>query len=166
MKYGSRRSRLALAAGLALAVAAVPRPGGAAGDPGGAARARRVSFAPLFDKGTGFKPKHTFKLRFRARDMSSGAPLTADDISFSMHHDNAIVAAPARQLKKGVFEVAFTPAGPGRYDLVVAVRGAPAGSIAPVHLGVVGVADGIIELPPEADAEVARRGKYSGKSAR
>jgi hypothetical protein len=47
--------------------------------------------------------------------------------------------------------------------VVASVRGAPAASIPPVRLGVVGMADGIVELPPEADADVARKGKRLGK---
>jgi len=45
------------------------------------------------------------------------------------------------------------------------VRGAPVGSIEPIRLGVVGVADGLVELPPEADVDMQRRGKGNPRSA-
>jgi hypothetical protein len=48
--------------------------------------------------------------------------------------------------------------------MLVAVRGAPVGSVAPIHLGVVGVADGLTELGPEADADVKHRGKGNPRS--
>jgi hypothetical protein len=69
-------------------------------------------------------------------------------------------------LKKGVFEVPFTPAGPGQYAVAVQIRGAPAGSLPPVRLGVVGVADGLIEEQPEADAELKQRKRFGWRSTR
>ena len=48
----------------------------------------------------------------------------------------------------------FTPQGPGQYWIAAAVRGVPGGSIPAVHLGVVGVAAGLIEVPPEEDVDV------------
>jgi len=160
----SRSSRLALFATVAgLALAALARP--AEAGEGNLPRARKVSLVPLFDANKRFKPKKTFKLQFRAREKPSGAPVALDDISFSLRHGpgDAGTQLPARELKKGVFEVPFTPAGPGQYAVVASVRGAPAASIPPVRLGVVGVADGIIEEPPEADADVARKGRKLGK---
>jgi hypothetical protein len=163
----SSRSRLALLATLALAVAAVPRPG-AAGEPGTAIRAKKVSFAPLFDTHKRFKPKQTVKLRFRAKDKATGAPVALKDISLVLRHGprDAGIPLAVRELKRGIFEVPFTPAGPGQYTVVAAIRGAPEGLISPVRLGVVGVADGLIEEPPEADAEVKQRKRMSGRSAR
>ena len=146
-----------------MAVAAVPR-SGAAGAPSRAVRANRVSFAPLFDTHTRFKPKKTVNLRFRAKD--KGVPVALGDISFSLRHGPGDAGTPlrARELKKGVFEVPFTPAGPGQYAVVAAIRGTPADSILPVRLGVVGVADGLIEEPPSADVDVTQRKKARGRS--
>jgi hypothetical protein len=157
-------------AGLALALAAVPR-AVAAGEPRQAARAkaREVSFAPLFDTNTRFRPKKRVKLRFRAQyKVSAAPPLAFEDISFFLRHGpgDAGSRLPARMLKKGIFEVPFTPDGPGQYTVAVQIRGAPAGSPPPVRLGVVGVVDGLIEEPPEADAELTQRKKISGRSAR
>jgi hypothetical protein len=150
-------SRLALFAGLSLAIAAVS-PSQAAGGPGRAARAKGVSLAPLFDTNTRFKVKKTAALRFRVKNDAPGAPLRSGDISFSLRHSagGASTEMPAKEAKKGVFEVRFTPEGPGQYWIAAAVRGAPAGSIPAVHLGVVGVADGLVEVPPEEDPGTKR----------
>jgi hypothetical protein len=163
MRVSSSRSRVALLT-LALALAAVPRPG-EAGEASKPARTRKVSLVPLFDTNKRFKPKKTFKLQFRAKEKGSGAPVAMDDISFSLRHGqgDAGTQLPARELKRGVFEVPFTPAGPGQYAVVASIRGVPAASIPPIRLGVVGVADGIIEQPPEADADAQRKGRKLGK---
>jgi hypothetical protein len=153
-------SRLASLATMAIALAALPRPGTAA-----AATPRaiipRASVVPLFDVGKRFKPHQTFKLRFRARDLNSGAAVAPSDISFSLRHatEKTAVDLPARRVKDGVFEVGFTPEGPGQYFVAASVLGVPASSIPPVRLGVVGMADGIVELPQEADAEMQRKAK-------
>jgi hypothetical protein len=164
MRVSASPSRVALLATLALALAALPRPG-EAGEAGKAIRARKISLVPLFDTHKRFKPKKTFKLQFRAKDKASGAPVAMDDISFALRHGpaDASTQLPARQLKEGVFEIPFTPPGPGQYAVVASIRGAPAASIPPVRLGVVGVADGIIEEPPEADADAQRKGRRLGK---
>lgn len=162
MTCAPSRSLVALLAALALslpvsrAAAAGPR------DPG--VRKKRVTFAPLFDPRTRFKPKSTFKLRFRAR--AAGAPVGLDDISFVLRHGDAGSPLPVRELGKGVFEVPFTPGGPGQYAVVASIRGAPADAIAPVRLGVVGVAEGLIEEPPAADADVKRMAARSGGRVR
>ena len=158
------RSRVALA--LLLALAAVPRRGEAA-PANRPVRAKTASVVPLFDANKRFRPKKTFKLRFRALQ-ASGAPVKLTDIAFALRHGPAGDDArlPARELKKGVFEVPFTPAGPGQYAVVASIAGTPAGSVAPVRLGVLGVADGIIEEPPEADVEAARKARKPGGSRR
>jgi hypothetical protein len=111
----------------------------------------------------------TFKLRFRARDKTSGAPVALDEISISLRHrpGEAGTPLPVRELKEGVFEVPFKPLGPGQYAVVASIRRVSAASIAPIRLGVVGFADGIIEEPSEADPDVMRhRGKSKGRLTR
>jgi hypothetical protein len=156
-------TRLGLLAGMALALAAGPSAGEGRA-PDRAARAKDVSLAPLFDTHTRFKPNKTVDLRFRAKD--KGVPVALSDISFSLQHrpGDAAVPLPARELKRGVFVVPFTPAGPGQYAVTAAIRGRPPGSIAPVRLGVVGLAAGLVEEPPEADAQVRRRARLSARS--
>ena len=165
MSQCSSPSGLGFLAGLALAMVALPHPGAAA-EPSRSVRDQGMSFTPLFDTNRRFKPKKTFRLRFRAEDKRSHLPLALKDLSFSLRHGpgDAGIALSAREVKKGVFEVPFTPAGPGQYWVVAALNGAPAGSMRDVRLGVVGVVDGLIELPPEADAELIHTRKLSSRS--
>jgi hypothetical protein len=73
---------------------------------------------------------------------------------------------PVRQLKGGVFEVPFTPLWPGEYLLAIEVGGGSKRSVAQVSLGVVGVAPGLVEVPPEGDAEVLQHRRGAGKMSR
>jgi hypothetical protein len=167
MRGRAALTRFAFLAVLAL-VEAAQRPA-SAGEATRLVHPRKASLVPLFDTNRRFKPKKTFQLQFRAREKTSRAPVAADEISFSLLHgkDAAGTELPVRELKAGVFEVPFTPLGPGQYALVVSIRGVPAASIPPVRLGVVGVADGLVEQPPEADLDVSRhRGKSNGKLTR
>jgi hypothetical protein len=155
----------AVAAVLSFASAA-PRAGFAAGATR-STRVRKVALVPLFDTNRRFKPKRTFKLRFRASEKASGAPVRGEEISFLLRHGPGAAGTrlPARELKKGVFEVAFKPLGPGQYALVASIRDVPGASVPPIHLGVVGVADGLVEEPPDADLELIRhRGKSKATS--
>jgi len=160
-------SRIAILGALAAALAAAPRSASAAGKPTASpGKERRVTLEPLFDVQQRFKPKKTVLLRFRVRDAASGASLPLKDVSFSVTGPKQRPETAQARKKGSVFLVAFTPPGPGRYSVVATVRGSPVGSIQPVPLGVVGVADGLVELPPEADAEMQRRGKGNPRSAR
>jgi hypothetical protein len=141
-------------------------PGCAAREASVSAGRRKLVLQPLFDGQTRFKPKKTVRLRFRLQDQA-GASVALQDVSFSLLHGSKEPEKmlPARKLKNGAFEVPFTPTGPGRYAVLATVRGTKVGSIAPVHLGVVGVADGLIEEPPEADAEFRHRGRGNPRAA-
>jgi hypothetical protein len=165
MSHLASRPGVALFVGLTLALAAAPR-SGAAVEAGQGVHARKVSLAPLFDTSTRFKKKKTVKLRFRAKDRAAGAKVTLDDISFSLRRgmENKTVPLQTREVRDGVFEVPFTPEGPGQYWVIAAIRGVPAASLPPVRLGVLGVADGLIEVPPEADVDVKRNKKMSSKA--
>jgi len=144
-----------LGLGLAFPVAALPAPTSAS-------RVRDVVVAPLFDAQTRFRVKKTVELRFRAREAVSGVPVRPQDISFSFRRQGeagAPIELPARQVKKGVFAVPFTPAAPGGYWLSASIRGVPAGSIPTVHLGVVGLVDGLVEVPPGDDPRAVKGAK-------
>jgi hypothetical protein len=157
-------SRLALFAGLFLAIAAV-LPSRAAGDASRGARAKGVlSLAPLFDTHRRFKVKETAALRFRIQ----GAQVRPDEVSFSLRHgtESASAGLPAKESKKGVFEVRFTPPAPGQYWIAAAVGGAPTGSIPAVRLGVVGVVDGLVEVSPEEDPGTHRSKMKHGARGR
>ena len=146
-------SRLALFTGLGLAVAAAP-PSRASGDVHRKSqpttvrtgRARTVSFAPLFDAYTSFQAKQSVQLRFRAREALSGIPIRPEDISFTLRRgaNGAGRELPMRAVKKGVFEVTFTPEGPGQYWVTASIRGAPAGSVPAVGLAVVGPVEDLV----------------------
>lgn len=163
MRRASVRARLTFLAAAALAVAL---PANAAGRAAVAGRKAPAVFAPLFDPNTRFKPGRTVKLRFRARRTPAGAPLELSDVSFWLRHGppGAELRLLATKVKPDVFEVPFTPLGPGQYALLMAVHGAPRNAIAPVRLGVVGVARGLVEEPPEADAEMMQRRHSNGRS--
>jgi len=160
------RRRIAILGALAAVLAAAPRPATAAAKPAAPAKQRQVTLEPLFDVHQRFKPKKTVLLRFRVRDAASGASLPLKDVSFSVTGPKKQNPETTAARKKGsVFLVPFTPPGPGRYSVIATVRGSPVGSIQPVPLGVVGVADGLVELPPEADAQMHRRAKGNPRSA-
>jgi len=163
---------------LALSPAALPRAAAAgaggqdpqfvAAGPKGAGPAEqeplKVKFKPLFDVRTRYKPKKTVKLRFQAREAVSGAPIHKEKIVFSLRHaeDKSIETVTPKVVKPGVFELAFTPPGPGLYIVQAMVRGARLGEIPPVRLGVVGVSDGLVEVPASEDAEFERKARAHG----
>lgn len=141
---------------LALTLAALPR--------AGSAGVRQVSLSPLFNPRAPFKNKTEVKLKFQAKDVGTGKPVAKEDIVFSLLHGpkDPAVELKARQVKAGVFEVPFAPQGPGKYLVVVSVRGTQLGSIAPVRLGVIGVADGIVEITSDKDVEMKDRARKMG----
>ncbi|HEY2030575.1 MAG TPA: hypothetical protein VGH20_15355 [Myxococcales bacterium] len=127
-----------------------------------------VKFAPLFNTMTRFKPKKLVNLRFKAVDAKTGAAIAKDQIIFRLRQGygvTKVTAVSAKQVKPGVFELPFKPEGPGQYAVLAYVRGATAGEIAPVRLGVIGLADGLVEVPASEDAEVQRRAHAMGYHA-
>jgi hypothetical protein len=139
---------------LALALAVLPH--------AGSAGVKQASLSPMFDAHTRFKPNEIAKLRFRVQD-GSGAPVPEKDVTFSLRHGpkDAGFELPARAVKAGIFEVPFTPEGPGQYAIYVAVRGTQVGSIAPVRLAAVDV-EGLVELSIDKDAGARQRAKNVG----
>jgi hypothetical protein len=108
----------------------------------GAALDRTVCFAPLFDAYTMFKVSERVQLRFRAREALSGIPIRSRDISFSLRRgtNGAARKLHMKAIKRGVFEVPFSPGGAGQYWVTASIRGATAKSIPSVRLWVVGFA--------------------------
>jgi hypothetical protein len=162
------RPRLALVTGLGVAVVAAMPPARAAVEPGGARRVKAVAFAPLFDARTRFKARTTAELRFRATDAFTGVAVRPKDISLSLRHGAAgtSIPLPVIPVKKGVFAVTFRPDGPGQYWITASIRGAAPGSIPEVHLGVVGLAEGLVEVPPEEDPGVKGKTQKQGPRRR
>jgi hypothetical protein len=124
-----------------------------------------IDFRPLFDTSTRFHPRQAVKLRFKATAAKSGAAVGKDQIFFYLQQgygEAKNTPLPSKMVKPGVFEVPFRPEGPGQYAVVAYVRGARAGEIAPVRLGVVGLADGLVPVASEEDAAMHRRIHSSG----
>jgi hypothetical protein len=142
---------------LALSLAALPQ-AGVAGEGG-----RSPTVKPLFNLRMLYKNKKAVKLRFSAVD-SSGKALHKGDVTFSMLHvrEKAPMQVAAREVQDGVFELRFAPKSPGQYILQPSVRGVKPGSIAPVRLGVIGVQDGLIEVPPQEDGKFLAKAKAKG----
>jgi hypothetical protein len=165
MRRASVRARLTFLAAAAVA-AAVALPANAARRAATAGRRAPAIFAPLFDPNTRFRPGKTVKLRFRARRTPAGAPIGLSEVSFWLRHGppGAEVRLLATKLKGDVFEVPFTPLGPGQYAVLMTLHGAPRNAIPPVRLGVIGAARGLVEEPPEADAEVLQRRRSGGRT--
>jgi hypothetical protein len=150
---------------LVIALSSAALPCAAAAGAGGTHAAISVKFAPLFDTTTRFKPHKLFKLRFKAVEAKTGAPIAKDQIVFRLRQGYGVTketGLSAKMVKAGVFEVPFKPEGPGQYAVLTYVRGATAGEIAPVRLGVVGVSDGLVEVPASEDADVQRRAHAMG----
>jgi hypothetical protein len=160
MRSLSSRVRLGVLAGLLVLASAAPRSEAAA-----TARAK-VSFAPLFDTNARFKVRQSVKLRFRASETAH--PLALADVSVSLRRDprDGEMRLPVRRLKGGIFEVPFSPMWPGEYLLAITVRGASKGPVVQVPLGVVGVAPGLVEVPPEKDGEVLQQRRGAGRTSR
>jgi len=110
---------------LTLSLAALPRAAaaGAGGrDPQSVVTEQeplKVKFTPLFDVHKRYKPKKTVKLRFHAVEAVSGAAIHKDKLIVTLRHteDKTIETLAPKLVKPGVFEVPFTPPGPGLYIL-------------------------------------------------
>jgi hypothetical protein len=80
------------------------------------------------------------KIRFQAKDRKSGLPETLTNVSVEvMHGKNVVAKLPVEEVDNGVYEVAFTPPGPGVYNMVLSANGTQVGS---QRVGVPGVAGG------------------------
>jgi hypothetical protein len=159
------RARLSFLAALAAATA-VALPANASNRALAGGHKAPATFAPLFDTNARFKPGKTVKLRFRARRTKGRAPLALTDVSFWLRHGPPGAERRLLATKVGgdVFEIPFTPLDPGQYAVLMAVHGAPRNAIAPVRFGVVGVARGLVEEPPEADAEMMQHRRSMGRT--
>lgn len=155
---------LGIFAGLALAVCAAPRAHASAPARMARAKAGEPSFVPLFDTGARFKARKAVKLRFRA----SGRLAALQDVSVSLRRDprDGDMRLPVRRLKGGVLEVPFAPLWPGEYVLAIEAGGASKRSVTQVSLGVVGVAPGLVEVPPEGDGEALQQRRSAGRISR
>jgi len=166
MRAGSP-PRLMLVTGLGLGlVTSAVFPARAAHEEGRMPRAKTVVFAPLFDAATRFKVREQVELRFRARDAVTGVPVRAADLAISLRHGESGRSIPmrARQVKPGVFALSFKPHDPGQYWIAAEVQGAATQPQGAIRLGVVGVAEGLVEVAPEEDPDVRQhKGKIASR---
>jgi hypothetical protein len=123
---------------------------------------------PLFDPGMRLPIGETTKLKFAARDRASGLPLSGSTVTASVLQG----AGPARPLpieevEDGVFEVPFTPRGPGQFRVSLSVDGVEAGSRKVGVVGAVGATDGKVDIgnPLSVDPRDPRA-RTSGRSRR
>jgi hypothetical protein len=93
---------------------------------------------PLFEADARVKIGEKAKLRFAARDRASGLPESLDHLSASVFHGNdPELKLRVEEVENGVYEVGFTPGGPGQFNVVLSENGTPLGSR---KVGAVGVA--------------------------
>jgi hypothetical protein len=95
---------------------------------------------PLFAVGERLQLGEEAKLQFAARDRESGKPVSGVTVTASVSGPGGMKETlPAEEVEDGVFEVPFTPRGPGRFQIALAVDGTVVGSR---NVGVVGAAGG------------------------
>jgi len=95
---------------------------------------------PLFEAGTRLQLGEEAKLQFAARDRASGKAVSGVSVTASVSGPGGMKEAlPAEEVEDGVFEVPFTPRGPGRFQVSLAVDGTVVGSR---NVGVVGAVGG------------------------
>jgi len=118
---------------------------------------------PLFAPDARVKIGETAKLRFAARDRASGLPESLDHISASVFHGkDPELKLPVEEVENGVYQVPFTPHGPGQFTIVLNEDGAPVSSRKVGVAGVAGTGGRAAVDPPDEDPRVYRA-RTSGK---
>jgi hypothetical protein len=119
---------------------------------------------PLFEPDARVKIGETTKLRFAVRDRASALPESLDDVTASVRHGNdPELKLPVEEVDNGVYEVPFTPHGPGQFTIVLSENGNPVGSRSVGAAGVAGAtatpdADFLSVDPREYRARTGGRG--------
>jgi len=124
---------------------------------------------PLFEPDARVKIGETTKLRFAVRDRASAVPESLDDVSASVRHGNdPEVKLPVQEVDNGVYEVPFTPHGPGQFTIVLSENGAQVSSRSVGAAGVAGAPDGADadELSVDPRSYRARTGARGGRRRR
>lgn len=126
----------------------------------------KVQVQPLFEADARLKLEEPAKLRFAARNGGyglSGATVTAS----VFHGTDPELHVDVKEVEDGVFEVPFTPHGPGMFNVVLNVDGVPAGSQKVGVVGAAGASDGRTDiLDPLAADPVAIRARTPGRGRR
>jgi hypothetical protein len=114
-----------------------------------AAALPKTTIEPLFEPDARVKIGETAKLRFAVRDRASGAPDSLDHVSASVRHGNdPELTLPVEEVDHGVYEVPFTPHGPGQFTIVLSQDGNPLGSRKVGAAGVAGAPSGVDAVDP------------------
>jgi hypothetical protein len=123
---------------------------------------------PLFEPDMRLPIGEAAKLKFAARDRASGLPVSGATVTASVVQG----AGPARPLPTeevddGVFEVPFTPPGPGQFRVALSVDGVVVGSRNVGVVGAAGATDGKVDVidPLSVDPREPRA-RTSGRSRR
>jgi hypothetical protein len=123
---------------------------------------------PLFEVDARLKLNETAKLKFAARDSASGLPLSGATVTASVSHGGGpALPLDVEEVEDGVFEVPFTPHGPGQFQVSLNVDGALAGSRKVGVVGARGATDGRVDIvdPLSVDPRVYRA-RTSGRGRR
>jgi len=102
-----------------------------------------VQVRPLFETDMRVKLNDKAKLQFAARDRASGHAVSGAKVSASVFHGkDPEQHLPVSEVDDGVFEVPFTPRGPGMFNVVLSMDGVPVGSGKVGVVGATGASDG------------------------
>ncbi|HEY2029616.1 MAG TPA: hypothetical protein VGH20_10435 [Myxococcales bacterium] len=125
---------------------------------------RPVTFKPLFDVNKRLKKREIANLKFVVKD-ARGAVVPAAGLSFKVRHGTGgdVLPLRARNARGGAVEVPFQPGEPGAFWIFASLRARPDLVLPPIRVSVLGVVDGLVELPPSADVDVKRSSKAGWK---
>ena len=123
---------------------------------------------PLFEADARLTLNETTKLKFAAHDRGSGRPLSGATVTASVTQGKGpALPLSVEEVEDGVFEVPFTPRGPGQFQIALNVDGVPSGSRKVGVVGAVGAADNRVDIvdPLSIDPR-SPRSRTSGRSRR
>jgi hypothetical protein len=123
---------------------------------------------PLFEVDARLTLNETTKLKFAAHDRASGRPLSGATVTASVIQGKGpALPLSVEEVEDGVFEVPFTPRGPGQFQIALNVDGVPSGSRKVGVVGAVGATDGKVDIvdPLSVDPRDPRA-RTSGRSRR
>jgi hypothetical protein len=102
---------------------------------------------PLFDPNMRLHLGETTTLKFAANDRNSRLPSQALEVTASVFHGrDREQRLPVHEVEDGVYEVPFQPHGPGQFQVVLNVNGAPAASQKFGVIGAAGRADAVVDI--------------------
>jgi hypothetical protein len=123
---------------------------------------------PLFEVDARLKLNETAKLRFAAHDRVSGLPLSGAMVTASVSHGGGpALPLDVDEVEDGVFEVPFTPHGPGQFQVALNIDGVLAGSRKVGVVGAAGAPNGVVDIgnPLSVDPREPRA-RTSGRTRR